>query len=181
MKPAIVGNFVFFNAVWFACVLGAAAGNAWIGLLALAAFATWQIGISPHRLADIRLALIAGLIGFIVDTGYAWSGLVQYADPAPSGSTAPWWIVALWMNFALALNHSLKWLQPYPLLAAAFGLIGGPLAYYGGIKLGAVFPQVPLPQVMIVFGLAWAVVTPLFTVIALWTRTGSLLHQPQPD
>ena len=47
-------------------------------------------------------------------------------------------MVALWMGFATTLRHSLAWLQPRLILAAALGSIGGPLAYYAGERLGAI-------------------------------------------
>lgn len=178
MKPSILANFVIFNIVWFACVLGAASNIAWIGLLALAGFAAFQLTISQDRSADIRLMSAAAIIGWIIDTGYLQAGLLSYASPAPANGLAPWWIVALWINFALIMNHSLYWLQPYPLLASIFGFLGGPLAYYGGIKMNAVFPTIPTWQMLLTFGVVWAFVTPLLFWIARNTQTPVVAAEP---
>ena len=178
MRLSILANFIIFNIVWFACVLGAANNMAWIGLLALAGFAAFQLIISHDRVADIRLLPAAALIGWIIDTSYLQAGLLSYASPAPAGGLAPWWIVALWINFALIMNHSLYWLQPYPLLAGIFGFLGGPLAYYGGIQMDAVFPTIPTWQMLLTLGIVWAFVTPLLFWIARNTKTPVVMAVP---
>lgn len=178
MKPSILANFVIFNIVWFCCVLGAANNMAWIGLLALTGFAAFQLTISHDRVADVRLLSAAALIGWAIDTIYLQVGLLSYASPAPGGGLAPWWIVALWINFALIMNHSLYWLQPYPLLAGIFGFLGGPLAYYGGIKMDAVFPAITTWQLLLIFGIIWAFATPLLFWIARNTQTTVIVAEP---
>jgi hypothetical protein len=66
----------------------------------------------------------------------------------------------MWALFATMLTVCLRWLRPRPALAAAFGLVGGPLAYYGGARLGAVsFGN--LPAALAMQGIGWAVLTPL--------------------
>jgi len=171
-------NFVFFNVVWFSCVLGAAHDRMWIGLLALAVFAGWQLAVSEDHVGDIRLLGAAALIGWIVDTLYVQTGLLRYASPLPTPEIAPWWIVALWLNFALIINHSLRWLQSTPLLAGALGLVGGPLAYYGGMELDAVFPLYPTAGTLAVIGVVWALVTPLLFGIARLTRVPEVEAEP---
>ncbi|MEX0828422.1 MAG: DUF2878 domain-containing protein [Haliea sp.] len=169
MKLAIIANLIIFNAVWFACVLGAANNKAWIGLLALLGFAVWQLSISRHRRADLSIFITAGVIGTIIDTAYSQTGLLAYASPAPGPDFAPWWIIALWLNFSLALNYCLRWLQGFLPLSVVFGFVGGPLAYYGGVKLDAVFIQTEsVWPALLIIGLAWALVTPLLVYLSGW-------------
>jgi hypothetical protein len=55
---------------------------------------------------------------------------------------APVWIIAMWAGFATLLHVALRWLLPHRWLAALLGAVGGPLAYYAGMRLGAVnFPD----------------------------------------
>jgi hypothetical protein len=65
----------------------------------------------------------------------------------------------MWTLFATTLNVSLNWLKSRHLLAVAFGAVGGPLAYYGGMKLGAVsFPDFGIAMAALALG--WAAIMP---------------------
>ena len=77
----------------------------------------------------------------------------------------PAWMLALWANFATTLNLSLAGLQTRPWLAALLGLIGGPLAYWGGASLGAMTFVAPLPA-LTTLALGWALLTPLLLALA---------------
>ena len=74
-------------------------------------------------------------------------------------------MIALWLNFAATLNVSMAWLRGRYLLAALFGALGGPLAYYSGAKLGAT-TGLPTPCGMLVLAVAWGGMTPLLVRIA---------------
>lgn len=176
MERTQIFNLIFFNAVWFACVLGAANGMGWLGPLVLVAFAVWQLSISHVRASDLQLLLVAGAVGWLIDTAYIQSGLLSYASPAPSVDVAPWWILALWFNFALTLNHVLRWLQNRFLLAAAFGAVGGPLAYYAGVRLDAVYFEATAMNALVVLAVAWALVTPLLVWLAGYSQRARLAH-----
>jgi Protein of unknown function (DUF2878) len=82
----------------------------------------------------------------------------------------PAWILALWAVFATALNVSLRWLNNVKshgkwLIAVLFGAIGGPLAYMGAARLGAVNLNL-YPQSYIALGLGWAIMTPILIKLA---------------
>ena len=79
---------------------------------------------------------------------------------------SPPWMVALWLNFAATLNVSLAWLREERYqLAAAFGAIGGPIAYYSGAKLGAT-EMLPSQGGMLVLAIGWGVMTPVLAWLA---------------
>jgi hypothetical protein len=160
-------NAISFQLVWLAAVAGAARGWWWAGPLALAAFAAWQLPLSGGRRADLLLMLMTAALGFAIDTLWVKLELMRFTTPLPSAQLAPVWIVALWMGFALTLNHSLAALKRHLWLAAALGLIGGPIAY--GVAEGAwsaVQFGRPAWIVLGALALAWAAVTPLLLVLA---------------
>lgn len=163
---ALLGNLIGFQLVWTAAVGGAARGWWWAGPLALLAFAAWQLRTSTQRTSDLWLLPVCALFGFIVDSLWVQAGWLQFASAGPWPDFAPLWIVSMWLGFALTLNHSLAALGSRPLLAALFGLLGGPLAY--GIAAhawGAVaIAEGALPYLAI--ALAWAVLTPLLLQLA---------------
>jgi hypothetical protein len=74
-------------------------------------------------------------------------------------------MVMLWVNLATTMNVSMGWLRSRYALAAVFGAIGGPMAYYSGAKLGAM-SRLPDPSGLLSVGIAWAIALPLLFGIA---------------
>jgi len=160
-----VVNLLLFQVAWFAAVLGAAGGAPWLGPLALIPVLGVHLALQQDRSGEVKLILSAAAIGFLFDTLMVATGTftpVQSLLPRPF---SPPWMVSLWMNFAATLNVSLSWLLGRYRLAAVFGAIGGPLAYYGGAKLGAT-EALPSPAGMVILAVGWAVMTPLLAWLA---------------
>jgi hypothetical protein len=134
-------NLLGYELVWFVAVYGAGRGLAWPALVATLLFAAWQLALSAQRGLEVRLIVAGIALGMLVDGALAGTGVLHYAAPSPAlpAGGAPLWILALWVAFALTLNHSLRWLAARPLLSGLFGALGGPLAYAGAGRLaGAV-------------------------------------------
>ena len=161
----IIGNVVAFQVGWFACVLGAANGLPWIGTGAALAIVGWHLSYATHPRAELMLLATAAGIGALWDSALVAAGWIHYPNGTLLAGTAPHWIVALWMLFATTLNVSLAWLKRNIPMAVAFGLIGGPLAYYGGAKLGALTLVEPMLG-LCALAIGWAVLTPLLLRIA---------------
>lgn len=164
MTP-IVANFVAFQLGWFAVVLGAAHGWPWAGTAAAFAIVAWHLRQALRPRAELVLALAAAGIGALWDSLLAALGLVVFTNGTLVEGTAPHWMIALWMLFATTLNVSLGWLKRSLPLAAAFGAVGGPLAYLGGAKLGALEIPQAVPAIA-ALALGWALLTPLLLVVA---------------
>lgn len=172
MKPWLA-NALLFQLAWLAAVGGAGRGWAWCGPAAALAFALWQVPRSAWPRADAALVGCVALAGFAVDSLWAWSGLVTYAEAGPWPRLAPAWIVSLWVSFALTLNHSMAVLKPHPAWAALLGAAGGPLAYgVAESAWGAVVLATPPWQPLLALALAWGLLTP--ALLALGTRLQSL-------
>jgi hypothetical protein len=159
-------NAICYQATWLIATAGAARGWWWAGPAALILFAGWQLAVSAQRRADTQLVLCAAVIGFIIDSMFAQTGLLSYSASIPWPNLAPVWIVALWMSFALTLNHSLAYLKTHAPIAAALGGIGAPLAYLAAARWGALaFPDARMPT-LILLALVWAVLTPALCRLA---------------
>ena len=159
-------NFVLFQAVWFALVLGAARGLPWLGALAVAAALIIHFAMTPpkERRVEVLLVVAAAALGFFTDSCLGAAGaitLVPWGFPAPF---SPLWMIMLWINLATTINVSLAWIRERHALAIVFGSIGGPVAYYSGAKLGAM-TRLPGPGDLLLIGLAWAVVFPLLLAV----------------
>jgi len=155
-------NLVGFQAVWWACVLGAGSGTVWAGPVAAMIYAALHFSLTPNRQRDLRLLAMALVFGLLLDGALGASGLLSYAGAGDYPALAPGWILALWAAFALTLTHSMAWFINRPWAAAGFGLIGGPVAYAGAsAAAGAVaFPQGSVLALLAV-GLGWALALPL--------------------
>lgn len=155
-------NVIGSQIVWFACVAGASRGMVWLGPLAAIVFAAITLARGGKRDADLKTLALALPIGFALDSTFAASGWMIYAERWPWQHAAPIWIWALWAGFAMTLNHSLAFLADRPWPAALLGLFGGPLAYWTAAgAFDAVSFGVPALWVMAALAVAWALVVPL--------------------
>jgi len=60
---------------------------------------------------------------------------VTYKAGPFSAYIAPYWIITMWMLFAMTPNVSLRWLRGKPRLAALLGFYGSPTSYLAGQTL----------------------------------------------
>lgn len=157
-------NLVLFQAGWFAAVLGAANGMPWLGILVIAGSLALHLNRAAEPGREGRLIVGVLGVGFIFESLLAASGWAAYAYH--TASTPPVWMIALWANFAATLNVALRSLRARAGLLAAFGLVGGPLAYWGGASLGAL-AWLETGPALIYIALGWAILMPLLGRLAL--------------
>ncbi len=158
-------NVVLFQAAWFAAVLGTAHGTPWLGPLAMLPVLGTHLTLTDDRAGELKLLAAAGILGFFYDTALVSFGIftpLQHLLPRPF---SPPWMICLWINFAATLNVSMAWLRGRYLVAAVFGAVGGPLAYYSGAKLGAT-EALPSTNGMLLLALGWGIITPLLIWLA---------------
>jgi hypothetical protein len=164
-----------FEAAWFACIAGAAHGwPAW-GTAAVGAAVAWHVAISARPARELALAAILCGVGLVAETLMLAAGHVAYPDGQPVAWLPPYWLVALWGEFAIALNVTLRWLRGRPLLAAALGAVGGPLSFVGGVRLGAA-RFVDAPAALATIACFWAIILPL--VMAVAPRMDGVTRRP---
>ena len=158
-------NAALFQVAWFAAVLGAARGMPWLGPIVMIPILAIHLALQQNRQGELKLLMAAGVLGFLFDTVFIVGGIftpLQHLFPRPF---SPPWMVCLWLNFAATLNVSMAWLSGRYLLAAAFGAIGGPLAYYSGARLGAT-EALPTMNGMLLLAVGWGLMTPLLVWLA---------------
>lgn len=173
-------NFVQFQTGWFAVVLGAAFGYPWLGAGIVLALLAVNLLVDSLPLREGTFLVVVGLLGWLWESLLHGAGLIAYqpgAGPFPFQWMAPLWMAALWMNFASTLNFSLAWLQRRPLLSALCGAVGGPLAFFGGEKLGAITLSGGV-FTFAVLAFAWLLITPLLLHVAPVWRHALLPRGP---
>ena len=158
-------NQLGVNGVWFACILGAAYGHAWLGSACAFVWIGWTLHRHANWRRELGVVLFAGALGFVADLVLIPVGRLAYVGQPP-GVPGPLWIVALWMAFGTSLNVSLAWLHGRAWLAAILGAISGPLAYLAGRKLGAVVFGPPDREPLLVLSIVWAIALPLLVIVA---------------
>lgn len=164
-------NFVLFQLVWLGTIMGVANDIPWLGAPVLALFLIAHYFLSPTAKADYLAAVIAMPIGFLVETAYVRSGLLDYKFATLGAGLAPIWIIWLWANLALTMNNCLGWLHGRNALAVGAGIVAGPLTYLAGARLGAAELGTELVPAFVAFAASWAVLVPVLLVIASRTRT----------
>ncbi len=156
MKHKLI-NFILFQSIWFILIL-AAAHESFYGLVIGFLLILVQYWHGKLMVPDLKLILTSTIIGFAHDTSLNYFKFIQYNIDFNT-YYSPVWIIGLWISFALTINHSLAWLGNKKLLQMIFGLIGGPLAYIAGEKLGAI--NMINTMTLYVLALSWACITPL--------------------
>ena len=161
----ILSNFVIYQVAWFAGIWSAATERPWIGAITMAMAIGIHVFRAPRREPELMLVSLALLIGLVFDSLLAWRGWVNYPSGMLLPGMAPYWMVFMWGLFATLLNVTLRWMHGRWVVAALLGAIGGPAAYYGGMRMGALhFANEGAALVALVVG--WAIITPLLVALA---------------
>lgn len=157
-------NFILFQIAWLACVIGAAKGMPLLGVAVTFAVLAWHLHKANNAKPELLLMLAALAIGSCLDQFMLSMQVVAYQEHGWSASLVPVWIMALWLAFATTLNVSLAWMQGHYFICMLFGAAGGPLAYLGAEKIGAV--SLHGNATYIALSISWAGVTPLLVYLA---------------
>ncbi|MGH8549096.1 MAG: DUF2878 domain-containing protein [Methylococcales bacterium] len=152
-------NIIGFQLGWLACVLGGAHGWPWLGMLLSLPVLAWHFWHAQPAWQEVRLLLLVALSGGVLDQAMLSLTLVSYPAENWPDQILPAWMWMLWMLFASTLNVGLRWLRGHAIAAVLFGLAGGPLAYFGASRLGAIDLVGGLGTLSII-SLAWGVLTP---------------------
>lgn len=171
-KNVIIVNAILYQLIWFLCILydnrGALLGLVLIGI---------HFVFSSRKREDFTLLILFLATGLIIDGTLHFTGFFTFTK---TGWPIPFWLAVIWMGFSLTVNHSLQWLQERPILCSILGGIGGPLAYWAGVRLGAAGFTLPLPAALLLLSLIWAIIVPLLFIKLNHLFVRHLIpHQPK--
>ena len=163
-------NIISVNIGWLACILGAARGYYWLGLIVVPILFVIHItAIERRKIRKIFIvALAATAIGFLMDTTLIIVGALEpnrWVMPAPFTTI---WDLIIWANFSLTLDASLRFLQKRPLVAALLGAIFAPGTYYAGDRLGALKFSEPVFNSLLWVGAVWFIAMPCLSLTAMY-------------
>ncbi len=153
-------NVTAFKLGWLSSVVGGAQQIPWLGPLVVFIAVAIHLARAERPSVEFMLIVSCGLIGAVFDSALVAAGWVTFPSGMFSDSMAPYWIVTMWMLFGTTINLSMRWLRGRTLLAAAFGFIGGPLAYLAGHKIGGI-EFVDQTAALAMLAIGWAAIMPL--------------------
>ena len=154
-------NFIGLQAVWAACAYGAVEQNAMIGVIAAIIYLALHFSFSPQAYIDFLVLIGISSVGLLIDSMNQTLGVASFYASNESFLAIPYWLLTLWMVFAVSLPHSLYWLRHKPLIAMLAGAIGSASSYFAGSRFDALSFAEPLWQSLLVFSLEWALLLPI--------------------
>lgn len=164
----IMLNFAIYQTNWLICVIGQDS-LLWLALLLIGC----HFLISPVPGKDLVMMLVITTCGMALDGTLKAIGFFSFpSDFWP----IPLWLMVLWMTLALLPHHSLHWLKGRWRLSASLAALGGPLAYWGGVRLEAAVFNWSLVASIFLLAILWACFWPLMMFIA--SRTLPKVNQP---
>lgn len=158
LKIAI--NSLLFYVVWIVTIWRVNQGDQLTGFFITLAIVLIYLIPNPNRKNEALFFFLVTLLGTGIDSLWAYTHLIYFSHGYSCPSIAPIWISSLYLLFAYATSTGLVWLQNRPFLASVCGMIGGPLSYLAAFKAGVGEPGEPLHVVMIILGIAWALIMP---------------------
>jgi len=170
-------GFLAFQAAWWAAILAAPRGLDVLGIAAVVALNAPFVWTSGSRRAFAAFVAAATAFGVVVDSAMLAVGVF---DIAAGWHPVAWlcapWLAAMWTNLAVSIDTCMGWMKGRPLLASAFGAIGGPLSYWAGERLGVISFPMPTAGALAALAVAWAVAMPAL----LWMRARAEALLPPP-
>ena len=158
-------NFAAFQVGWFSCVISAANGLPWIGLIVACLIVAAHIKSADQPINAFQLLMLSVVLGLVFDSLLVISGWLRYPSGMLFSGIAPYWILAMWALFSTTLNLSMGWLKNKLILASVMGAVFGPLSYLAGHRLGAI-EFIDFHSSMIALAAVWALVMPILTFAA---------------
>ncbi len=153
-------HFIAFKLCWLALIY-------WQYLLIVPVVLYWAFAmVRLHHKARLAVLLIT-LCGVLLDSLLIASGWLSFVG----ANMLPVWMIVLWACFALMLVQVLADMLRYKWLAALFGALGGPLAYWGGSALGGQLLYQPVLELSLVLALCWSLLLTIFVHYRfLWSK-----------
>jgi hypothetical protein len=164
-RATTLTNYLAYQTGWFAAVVGAALGHGAAGAVLAAGLMAAHLWLARERGRELRGIVLATVVGALIETWQLRSGTYAQLSGGAAPLLPPWWLLALWAQFATTFRYSLQGVLARPAAAMLFGAVGGPLAFLAGERLGAVVLATPLWPGLTRLALGWTAALALFA----WT------------
>lgn len=158
-------NALAYQAVWFLSILWSNQGAAIGCVIIIILLAT-----SERRLDDLKMMGYLMFLALLIDGTLQQVGFFTFSNP---GVPIPFWLLVLWVGLGMTIHHSFAWLKERLFLASLLGGIGGPAAYWAGVRMGAASFNWSLPVSLLVLSLVWSLMFPSVMLFSTLQRKSS--------
>jgi len=168
----LIFNFLGLQITWAACAYGATHAMPMLGVYIGFSYVILHFIFSNMRVRDLKIMLIIGVVGLLIDCILAQTNIVSFPHYDTSYLPTPPWLLALWFVFALMVPYSLYWLKKNLKIACIAGAIGGSFSYFLGHKLGALQLTEPLTISLGIYFIIWGTIFPFaLKIVEHFTQT----------
>ena len=165
MRHTHLINYALYQIGWFACVLGGASNRPWTGFLIAMTLIGVHLALSAERSLEVRLVILATAVGALVEMIHIAAGTYRFTSGTLTAALPPPWLLAMWAQFATTFRFSLRKVVMRRVPAVLFGAAGGPIAFLGGDRLGAVTMLPPLAYGLLRLSVSWAIALFVFSAV----------------
>jgi hypothetical protein len=159
-------SFVGAQLSWWACVLLAGTPWALTAVIGTGLWVAWQVARSSQPRQELTLVVLATAMGIVVDSALVFASAIAFPAAVALGPLpTPLWMVALWTSFATMLTSTLAPVLRSCLLSLAFGVVGGPLSYLGGSRLGPITIVEPVLPSLALIAVAWGLAMVVLSLV----------------
>jgi hypothetical protein len=130
----------------------------------------WRTSRKRRARARREIATTAGLL---IEIFQLRTGTYRMTSGTLIENFPPLWMLALWAQFATTFRYSLRGIISRPALAGVFGVIGAPLAFLAGERLGALALLPPETLGLERLAISWGVAMYAFAILARRAPPGS--------
>lgn len=157
--PPSIMSAILFQIGWFLCIFCPPI----VALSYVSFYIVIHFLYINHRPLFWLFSLRLFFIGIAIDAFWVYSGVIQLST---MDKVIPYWLVCLWLMFALALPFGFGFIRKHNALAVGLGVFGAPLSYVtGAIIRDDVMLMSPIWQSVLCIGVSWAAVLLLSNVM----------------
>ena len=145
-------NLVSFYVIWYLCILGASFHFERTAVVISFLLVLIHYTFSQKRLYDFIYLIVIAKIGFFTDWVFLRFDILSYPVDTLAWNFygVPLWILMLYVGFSTTMNHSLLFVNHYPILSAIGGGIGGAVCYFFAYLRGIIFFPNPILSLLII-------------------------------
>jgi hypothetical protein len=137
----IIFHLSMYYLAWFSC-LWLAANNLGgyavaIVLITVVAQIAWQVWVVKHTRGLLLLVVLMVTVGVLSDSVLLHLNIIHFVANPFHELISPPWMISLWVSFAIFFYAVLDNFHQRYVVLAALSLVAFPLAYLGGVKMGA--------------------------------------------
>ncbi|MFT4925518.1 MAG: hypothetical protein ACI8WB_001611 [Phenylobacterium sp.] len=148
----LIINAMMFYVAWFGCIF---IGNLFIPVVLI--WLGFHLRDCESPTVEFSFLILVTVTGSAID-----SALIHFGVFVFSGHSwlIPWWLMFIWLSFALTINGCLAFLRRSIVLQLLAGMVLAPLSYIGGSAFGVVEFGYSTAVTFAILSVVWSMLLP---------------------